>query len=101
MLLGVDGISDFNALHSRLHDDEVQLYAFDCLAYDGALARAAKLFYLRQLASAFETAIVSPVLARHELLSLTSSFKREGQCLHSAEADVRPPRGSPGLTDLC
>src|SRR4029077_20791520 len=36
VVLGVDGISDFNALHSRKHDDEVQLYAFDCLAYDGA-----------------------------------------------------------------
>lgn len=27
-----DGISDFNALHSRKHDQEVQLYAFDLLA---------------------------------------------------------------------
>jgi bifunctional non-homologous end joining protein LigD len=35
VLLGVDGISDFNALHSRRHDDEVQLYAFDVLALDG------------------------------------------------------------------
>ena len=35
VVLGVDGISDFNALHSRRHDYEVQLYAFDCLAYDG------------------------------------------------------------------
>src|SRR4029077_13276914 len=35
VVLGVDGISDFNALHSRRHDHEVQLYAFDCLAYDG------------------------------------------------------------------
>ncbi|HET6942806.1 MAG TPA: hypothetical protein VFH89_11650, partial [Sphingomicrobium sp.] len=35
VVLGVDGISDFNALHSRKHDHEVQLYAFDCLAYDG------------------------------------------------------------------
>ena len=32
MVLGVDGVSDFNALHSRRHDDEVQLYAFDNLA---------------------------------------------------------------------
>ena len=31
MVLGGDGI----ALHSRLHDDEVQLYAFDILALDG------------------------------------------------------------------
>ncbi|MCP3459396.1 DNA ligase [Bradyrhizobium sp. CCGUVB23] len=29
MILGVDGISDFNALHFRKHDHEVQLYAFD------------------------------------------------------------------------
>jgi bifunctional non-homologous end joining protein LigD len=35
VVLGVDGISDFDALHSRKHDHEVQLYAFDCLAYDG------------------------------------------------------------------
>jgi len=27
VVLGVDGISDFNALHSRRHDHEVQLYA--------------------------------------------------------------------------
>ena len=35
MLLGVDSIADFNALHSREHDEEVQLYAFDILALDG------------------------------------------------------------------
>ena len=35
VVLGVDGVADFNALHSRRHDDEVQLYAFDCLAVDG------------------------------------------------------------------
>jgi ATP-dependent DNA ligase len=35
VLLGVDGVSDFDALHSRRHDEEVQLYAFDCLALDG------------------------------------------------------------------
>jgi hypothetical protein len=32
VLLGVDGISDFNGLHSGLHDDEVQLNAFCCIA---------------------------------------------------------------------
>ncbi|WP_371740546.1 DNA ligase [Bradyrhizobium sp. LCT2] len=32
VVLGVDGISDFNALHSRRHDNKVQLYAFDVLA---------------------------------------------------------------------
>ena len=35
VLLGVDGISDFDGLHSRKHDDEVMLYAFDILAADG------------------------------------------------------------------
>ena len=34
VVLGVDGIADFNALHSRKHDEEVQLYAFDILALD-------------------------------------------------------------------
>jgi ATP-dependent DNA ligase len=35
VLLGVDGVSDFEGLHSGKHDVEVQLYAFDCLALDG------------------------------------------------------------------
>ena len=35
VLLGVDGIADFNGLHSRKHNDEVQLYAFDVLMSAG------------------------------------------------------------------
>jgi ATP-dependent DNA ligase len=35
VILGIDGISDFNALHARQRDEEVQLYAFDILALDG------------------------------------------------------------------
>jgi bifunctional non-homologous end joining protein LigD len=35
VVLGLDGVADFNALHSRRHDDEVQLYAFDILVLDG------------------------------------------------------------------
>jgi bifunctional non-homologous end joining protein LigD len=35
VLLGVDGISDFDGLHSCKHDDEVQFYAFDMLVSDG------------------------------------------------------------------
>jgi bifunctional non-homologous end joining protein LigD len=35
VLLGVDGVSDFNGLHSRHFEEEVQLYAFDILALDG------------------------------------------------------------------
>jgi bifunctional non-homologous end joining protein LigD len=32
---GIDGYSDFNALHSNRHNDEVELIAFDVLAIDG------------------------------------------------------------------
>jgi ATP-dependent DNA ligase len=35
VILGVDGVSDFDALHSGKYNDEVQLYAFDILALDG------------------------------------------------------------------
>jgi hypothetical protein len=35
VILGVDGISDFDALHSGRHNDEVQLCAFDILAMGG------------------------------------------------------------------
>jgi bifunctional non-homologous end joining protein LigD len=44
VLLGVDGISDFNGLHSRRHDDEVQLYAFDILAVEGEDLESASTF---------------------------------------------------------
>jgi bifunctional non-homologous end joining protein LigD len=35
IILDVDGRSDFDALHSGKHNEEVQLYAFDMLAGDG------------------------------------------------------------------
>ena len=35
VILGIDGVPDFNALHSHKHDGEVQLDAFDILALDG------------------------------------------------------------------
>jgi bifunctional non-homologous end joining protein LigD len=35
VVLGVDGVSDFEALHSGKHNNEVQLYTFDILALDG------------------------------------------------------------------
>jgi bifunctional non-homologous end joining protein LigD len=40
VMLGADGISDFNALHSRQHDDDAQLYAFDYVALTGDDLRA-------------------------------------------------------------
>jgi bifunctional non-homologous end joining protein LigD len=35
VIFGVDGISDFDPLHSGNHNEEVQLCAFDLLALDG------------------------------------------------------------------
>jgi bifunctional non-homologous end joining protein LigD len=35
IILGVDGVPDFNALHSRRQDEEVKLYAFDTISLDG------------------------------------------------------------------
>ena len=35
LLLGVDGVSDFDGLHSRKFNSEVQLYAFDALMLRG------------------------------------------------------------------
>src|ERR1044072_7361757 len=35
VLLGVDGISDFDGMYSGKHNDEIKLYAFDILALDG------------------------------------------------------------------
>ncbi|WP_246767565.1 hypothetical protein [Bradyrhizobium sp. CCBAU 53340] len=40
MILGVGGISDFKALHSRKYDQEVQLYAFHVFAMGGDDLRA-------------------------------------------------------------
>jgi bifunctional non-homologous end joining protein LigD len=34
VLLGVDGISDFDGLHSRQHNEAAQLYSFDLLVSD-------------------------------------------------------------------
>src|ERR1700722_18430169 len=35
VILGVDGIADFNALHSGRQNDQIQFCAFDVLAVDG------------------------------------------------------------------
>jgi bifunctional non-homologous end joining protein LigD len=40
VILGVDGYSDFDALHSGKHNEQVQLCAFDVLAMDGGDLRS-------------------------------------------------------------
>ena len=56
VLLGVDGRSDFNGLHSRKHDAEVQFYAFDILVSDGE--------DLRRLPLSMRKASLARLLAR-------------------------------------
>jgi bifunctional non-homologous end joining protein LigD len=81
VLLGVDGRSDFNGLHSRRHDAEVQFYAFDILSSDGEDLRRLPLSMrkanlVRLLArrmdgiflSDFEQGEIGPDLFRHACL---------------------------------
>src|SRR6476660_9228051 len=56
VLLGVDGISDFDGLHSRKHDGEVQFYAFDIMVSDGE--------DIRRLPLSMRKANLSRLLAR-------------------------------------
>lgn len=58
-MLGVDGISDFDGLHSRKHDDEVEFYAFDCLVSDGK--------DIRKLPLSMRKANLARLLARRHL----------------------------------
>ena len=43
VILGIDGVSDFNALDAGKSNDEVQLCVFDVLAIDGEDLRKANL----------------------------------------------------------
>ena len=81
VLLGVDGISDFNGLHSRKHDHEVEFFAFDMLVSDGEdlrqLSLAMRKTNLQQLLARrvdgihlapFENGEIGPDLFRHACL---------------------------------
>ena len=81
VLLGVDGRSDLDGLHSRRHDAEVEFYAFDILVSDGEdvrklplSMRKAKLarFLARRVngivLSDFEQGEIGPDLFRHACL---------------------------------
>jgi bifunctional non-homologous end joining protein LigD len=96
VLLGVDGRSDFDGLHSRRHDDEVQFYAFDMLADGGDDVRRLPL-HMRKLnlarlltrrvdgifSSDFEQREIGPDLFRHA-------------CLMGLEGMVSKHRDRPG-----
>jgi bifunctional non-homologous end joining protein LigD len=65
VILGVDGFPDFNALHSRKQDDEVQLYAFDILALDGEDLRTLPLSLRKTIWRVFWPAGRTAFLSRH------------------------------------
>ncbi|MGX9431598.1 MULTISPECIES: ATP-dependent DNA ligase [Bradyrhizobium] len=68
VLLGVDGVSDFDGLHSDKHNDGVQLYAFDILAADGE--------DLRKLPLSMRKANLERVLARRPEGIFAAPFER-------------------------
>jgi bifunctional non-homologous end joining protein LigD len=67
VILGVDCISDFNALHSGKLNHEVQLYAFDVLAMDGD--------DLRPLPSSMRKASLEKLLHRRPDGIFTGNFE--------------------------
>ena len=100
VLLGVDGISDFNGLHTRRHDDEVMLYAFDILTLGGEDVRGlplsmrkTNLARLRSrrpdgiFVSDFEQGEIGPDLFRH-----ACKFGLEGMVSKRRESRYRPGR---------
>jgi bifunctional non-homologous end joining protein LigD len=83
VILGVDGISDFDALHSGKFNQEVQLYAFDVLAMDTDDLRAlplsmrktslARLLHSRPdgiFGGSVERGEIGPDLFRHCIMGL-------------------------------
>ena len=89
MLLGVDGRSDFDDLHSRRHDAEVEFYAFDILLRDGEDLRGLPLSMRSRrvdgiFLSDFEQGEIGPDLFRHA-------------CLMGLEGSLEAPRATAGL----
>jgi bifunctional non-homologous end joining protein LigD len=70
VILGVEGFFDFDALHSRRHNDEVQLYAFDILALDGD--------DLRKLPLSMRKTNLDRLLARRPEGIFVNPFERGG-----------------------
>jgi ATP-dependent DNA ligase len=68
VILGVDGNSDFDALHSGRHNEEVQFYAFDMLAGDGE--------DLRKLPLSMRKANLERLLARRPNGIFVAPFER-------------------------
>ncbi len=95
VLLGVDGISDFDGLHSRKHNDEIQFYAFDMLVSDGADIRALPL-HLRKnnLARLLARRVDGIFISQYEQGEIGPDLFRHA-CLLGLEGLVSKHRDSP------
>jgi len=95
---GIDGYSDFNALHSNKHNDEVELFAFDILTLEGD--------DLRKLPLSMRKTNLARLLARRPDGIFLSDFEQgeigpdlfRAACAHGLEGLVskradRPYRG--------
>jgi bifunctional non-homologous end joining protein LigD len=102
VILGVDVVSDFDALHSGKHNDEVPFYAFDALALDGDDLRSlplslrktnlARLFARRPdgiFIAPFEQGEIGPALFR-----AACKLGLEGMVSKRRESRYRPGRSS-------
>ena len=112
VLLGVDGRSDFDALHSRRHDAEVEFYAFDILVSDGEDLRGLPLsmrkaslsrLLARRLDGIFlsdlEQGEIGPDLFRHAcLMGLEGIVSKHRDRPFSANGMVRPCSGPASTT---
>jgi hypothetical protein len=65
VLLGVDGRSDFNGLHTRWHDHEVEFYAFDILVSDG-----------EDIRKVLEPAPLNRTCGRHAKIGVSADMRR-------------------------
>jgi ATP-dependent DNA ligase len=92
VILGVDGISDFNALHSRKHNTEVQLCAFDVLALDGEDLRGLPLSMRAAVARPARWYIHQPVRDRGPAAWDSRALSQSAAIGRIAEADL--PTGS-------
>ncbi|WP_371260570.1 DNA ligase [Bradyrhizobium sp. Ec3.3] len=78
VVLGVDGVSDFEALYSRKCDEQVQLYAFDTLAMDGDDLRPLPLHMRKANWSSSCRADLTGSLSRHSSVGrLGLSYSRQ------------------------
>ncbi|WP_461617033.1 ATP-dependent DNA ligase [Bradyrhizobium sp. 23AC] len=96
VFLGVDGVSDFNALHSRKHDHEVQLYAFDILAMGGNDVRALPLHLSKPRAATGSPAERDHhgAFRRHRARSISSRLLQGPARLQTSPRSPPPSRSS-------